>query len=517
MTATAFAPSPQGNLRHALGTPGQLAKIAPASPRPVELLGSLTVNGGTSMTADDAALHELLVSSAYESDRGMNRETATIPMSYVLRYLGTDARREHVKASLGRLRQTTVSFRHDGIGYEDVPLLVHWMRTTETTDDIVYQLPEPLRMVMSDRARYAYIELAALPAMSSTYSSRLYRRLVAAIAESGKTWQAGEDNAVVVEATPEDVATWVSFPRGRDGSLHVGKLRERVLAGLQKDFAAVTAFGFSMTTHAGAGRGRPLKRIAFRLELAAPSRFKTRITYTPEDMRFVGGGDRKDLRVKSGIWTSAQQMFPFAGRKPMNHKDWYELWLAAVEEMESGVPLTRDSEIRVFRGEGLRTKIDLLGADQAAWGFCAEESDSPDIALRTDLRELGAAGRVARKVRTGGLEGSEKAAPVEHADQTADLVEAASEELTAVGFDEASQIHLTIDPALTPQEQDDMVFGPLAEFEFLGRDPKKIVLHFRRKGIWDSYVREDRPTEDCIVALLKLLGRHIEGVQEYRK
>jgi hypothetical protein len=471
------------------------------------------------MTADDAALHELLVSSAYESDRGMNRETASIPMSYVLRYLGADTRREHVKASLGRLRQTTVSFRHDGVGYEDVPLLVHWMRTTETTDEIVYQLPEPLRMVMSDRARYAYIELAALPAMSSTYSSRLYRRLVAAIAASGKTWQAGEDNAVVVEATPEDVATWVSFPRGRDGSLHVGKLRERVLAGLQKDFAAVTAFGFSMTTVAGAGRGRPLERIAFRLELAAPSQFKTRITYTPEDMRFVGGGDRKDLRVNSGVWTRAQQEFPFAGRKPMYHRDWYELWLAAIEEMESGIPLTRESEMRVFRGDGLRTKIDLLGADQAAWGFCAEETDSPDIALRNDLRELGAAGRVARKIRTGEVvsESTETVAAVERANQIAAVAEAASEEPTVVSFAEASEIHLTIDPALTAQEQDDMVFEPLAGFEFLGRDPKKIIVHFQRKGVWDSYVRDDRPTEDCIIALLKLLGRHIEGVQEYRK
>lgn len=519
MTATAFAPSPQGSLEKALGKHGQLNKVAPASPRPVDLLGSLIVNGGTNMTADDAALHELLISSAYESDRDMNRETATIPMSYALRYLGADARREHIKASLSRLRQTTISFRHDGVGYEDVPLLVHWMRTTDTTDDIVYQLPEPLRVVMSDRARYAYIELAALPAMSSTYSSRLYRRLVAAVAESGKRWQAGEDNAVVVEATPDDLASWVSFPRDRDGRVHVGKLRERVLAGLQKDFASVTAFGFSMTTHVGSGRGRPLERIAFRLELAAPSRFKTRITYTPEDMRFVGGGDRKDLRVKSSVWTIAQQKFPFAGRKSMNHKDWYEMWLAAIEEMESGVPLTRESEMRVFRGEGLRTKIDLLGADEAAWGFCAEETDSPDISLRDDLRELGTAGRIARKIRTGepGSDGAEKTARVEHVDRSVDVVEAASEEQTCISFNEASEIHLTVDPALTAQEQDDMVFGPLSEFEFFGRDRKKIVVHFRRRGIWDSYVRDDRPTEDCLVALLKVLGSHIEGVQEYKK
>lgn len=471
------------------------------------------------MTADDAALHELLVSSAYEGDRGMNLETATIPMSYVLRYLGVDARREHVKASLGRLRETTVSFRHDGFRYEDVPLIVHWMRTTDTTDDIVYQLPEPLRMVMSDRARYAYIELAALPAMSSTYSSRLYRRLVAAIAASGKTWRAGEDNAVVVEATPDDVATWVSFPRGGDGGLHVGKLRERVLAGLHKDFAAITAFGFSMTTHAGAGRGRPLERIVFRLELVAPSRFKTRMTYTPEDMRFVGGGDRKDLRVNSSIWTAAQQKFPFAGRKPMKHKDWFELWLAAITEMESGVPLTRESEMRVFRGEGLKMKIDLLGADEAAWGFCAEETDSPDISRRDDLRELGSAGRIARKVRASesSSDGAEKTATVEHVDRSVDVVKAASEEQTCISFDEASEIHLTVDPALTAQEQDDMIFGPLSEFEFFGRDRKKIVVHFRRRGIWDCYVRDDRPTEDCLVALLKVLGSHMEGVQEYKK
>lgn len=367
MTRTAFAPNPQGSLAKALGAPGQLAKIAPQSPRPVELLGSLKVNGGTTMTADDAALHELLISSAYENDRGMNGETSTIPMQYVLRYLGTEVRREHVKASLNRLRQTTVSFRYDDVMYEDVPLLVSWLRTTDRSDEIVFQLPEPLRIVMSDRARYAYVELAALPAMSSTYSSRVYRRLVAAIAESGKRWEAGGDNVIEISVTPAEVADWVSFPRSRDGSLHVGKLRERVLSVLPKDFAAVTAFSFSILTHAGKGRGSPLERIVFRLELSAPSRFKTRLAFEKGDLRYVGGKDMEELHVESLLWVKASKEFYVPGCKPLAYRDWWELWLAVLHEMKSGIPLSRGRDERVYRGESLRQKIAEVGADQAAW------------------------------------------------------------------------------------------------------------------------------------------------------
>lgn len=516
MTASAFFPNPQGSLSKALSRPGQLPKVGPKSPRPVELLGSLTVTGGSDLTAKDAALSELLISSAYEGERSMNSETMSIPMAFILRYLGEETRRDHVRSSLNRLKSTLVSFRVGDEEYQDVALLNGWVRKTQSEDSVFFSLPEPIRAVMSDRAHYAYVELAALPTMSSTYSSRIYRRLVAAVSESGKRWEPGSDNALTIETTPEEVASWASFPRLRDGRLHVGKLRERVLAGLAADFAAVQAFSFSMSTFVGSGRGRPLERIVFRLELSAPSQYKTRLVYSADHMRFVGGGDRKDLRVNSSVWMRAQQQFRISGRRLMSHRDWFELWLAAVEEMETGIPLTRESEMRVFRGEGLRTKIDLLGADQAAWGFCAEEADVPDIALRKDLTKLGAEAREARKSRIGakGLPAAEAVVD--------DAPELPSKDDNSSGahdtdFDEASEVHLTVDAALTPQEQDDMVFSPLAGFEFLGNDPKKIIVHFRRKGISDTYVREAHPTEDCIVALHKLLGGHIEGVQEYRK
>jgi len=515
MTATAFYPNPMGTISKALGSPKQLTKVGPQSPRPVELLGSLTVTGGADLTAKDAALSELLISAAYEGDRSMNSETMSIPMSFVLRYLGEDTRRDHVRSSLNRLKSTFVSFKVGDEEYQDVALLNSWIRKTDAEDAVLYSLPDPIRAVMSDRARYAYVELAALPTMSSTYSSRIYRRFVAAISESGKRWEPGGDNAVTIEATPEEVASWASFPRLRDGSLHVGKLRERVLNGLAEDFVAVRAFYFSMTTFVGSGRGRPLERIVFRLELAPPSRYKSRLVYSAEDMRFVGGNDREDLRVSSSLWMQAAREFPSAGLRPMRHREWYELWLAAVDEMETGIPLSREWEMRVFRGEGLRTKIDLIGADQAAWGFCAEEADAPDISLRNDIRELGIAGRAARKVRLGidpeQLDTSHTQMAVSAGQSTG---ETSSD---GMSFDEAKEIHLTVDPALSPQEQDDMVFSPFAEFEFLGREPKKIVIHFQRKGTWDSYVREDRPTEDCLLALMQKIGRHIDGVQEYRK
>ncbi|WSH00280.1 RepB family plasmid replication initiator protein [Rhizobium ruizarguesonis] len=494
MTITAFAPAPQGSLEKALGKPGQLGKIAPASPRPVEMLGSLTVDGGAHMTADDAALHELLVAAAYESNRGMNGETAVIPMSYVLRYLGADTRREHVRASLNRLRQTTVSFRHDGVGYEDVPLVVTWMRTTDTSDEIVYQLPEPLRIAMSDRARYAYVELAALPAMSSTYSSRLYRRLVAAIAESGKRWVVDGDNVVMVEATPRELADWVSFPRSRDGSLHVGKLRERVLSGLAADFAAVSAFNFSMLTHAGAGRGRPLERITFRLELAAPSRFMTRRPFDAGALQYVGGTDVAGLAVESLVWAKASKQFYHPDREPLTYKDWWELWLAAISEMETGVPLSRGIDERVYRGESLREKIASIGPEEAAWRFCEEEAAEPDLSLH-NIRGLGEVGRAAREVRLNPV--SEK----------------------SVTFEAAREVVLTVSPDLDATSQMQFVFKPITDHDWSRRDSSALTKTLRVRFLDDGQADEwDQPwlmTEDDLVSLMSKIGPHLVGTQEY--
>ncbi|OLP53316.1 hypothetical protein BJF92_00680 [Rhizobium rhizosphaerae] len=506
MTKTAFAPGPVGSLLKALGMPGQIMRVAPESPRPVELLSSLTVTGGTTMTADDAALHELLISFAYEIDRGMNGETSAIPMSHVLRYLGQDARRDHVKASLNRLKMTTVTFRHDGAVFEDVPLLVSWLRTTDTADDIVFQLPEPLRIVMSDRARYAYVELAALPAMSSTYSSRVYRRLVAAIAESGKRWEAGGDNVFQVTVTPAELAEWVSFPRSRDGSLHVGKLRERVLSVLPRDFAAVNAFKLSLLTHAGKGRGNPLERIEFRLELAAPSRFKTRLTVEKEDLRYVGGRDVEDLHVESLLWIKAAAQFDVPGRKLLTPRDWWELWLAALNEMNSGVPLSRQCDQRVYRGESLRERIAAVGADTAAWGFVAEEAAEPDLSLRSrdQIRDLGAVGREARASRLTAT----TTAPEESVTSP-----------VAVGFDEAREIIINVDPRLDAASQTALVFKPITDHVWLGRsagaDKKTLRVRFLDAGQQDEWEVEQPMIEDDVTAILGKIGPYLVGQQEY--
>ncbi|MGN8152502.1 RepB family plasmid replication initiator protein [Agrobacterium sp. 22094] len=504
MTAAVFSPAPQGSIQTALAAPGQLRKIAPASPRPVELLGSLTVVGGSDLTAKDAALSELLIAMAYESDRGMNTETMSIPMKSVIRYLGADTRREHVKASLNRLKSTFVSFTVGGTSYEDVALLQSWIRRSDTEDAVFYSLPEPIRAVMSDRARYAYVELAALPMMSSTYSSRVYRRLVAAIAESGRKWTADGDNVLTIDVTPQQVADWVGYPRSRDGGLHVGKLRERVLAGLQKDFAAVTAFGFSMTTHAGSGRGRPLERVSFRLELAAPSRFRTRITYTPEDMRYIGGQDVADLSVESSLWIKAARQFQSA-ETSLSHRAWYDLWLAAVQEMQTGVPLSRECDERVFRGEGLRSKIDSIGANEAAWGFVAEEFAEPDLSLRSDIRELGAAGRAARH------------------DRIAPVAEPDTEKSVAmdgrISFDAASEIIVDVDPSLTIREQTELVFRPIKNHEWSGVGnggaSKILRVRYLDDGQLEEWELTKTMSEDDVVSLMSSIGPHLVGNLEY--
>lgn len=465
--------------------------VAPESPRPREMMEGFTVIGADKLTADDAALHELLVSRAYEADRAMLNTLHSFPMAEARRFLGNRVERNDVRASLRRLKATTVSYgRTGGRRFEDVSLLESFISVDDQSDVIKYRLPEPLRELMASQESYAYVELAALPQMDSKFSSRLYRRL--AYAASKTRWKPGADNTVVVSATVDELADWVGFPRLADGKVHGGKLKERFLSKIDGDFAAVRAFALEVWEVRGEGRGSPLNGLVFTLRLRAPALHTVHAIFKPsKDTARVGAADFIKYRVESRTFRRAAKKF----FKPtgLHAFQWRDLWLLALQEAVSDTPLTEEFQGRAYRGARLLHVIDSRGPDQAAWGLFCEEADAADLLSLPNLSRLQNEADIARKRRIGW--GPKPQAP-----------EAAPELLTLENCG-AVVIPLTCDST-----------GAEALADGLGGHPSSaarihdVVLRYEG-GEWR--IGAAAWTEEELDAALALAGNDLDGVEEY--
>lgn len=213
-----FVPQPRGDLSTSLDEKTQ-TKVLPESPRPAPLLDSVKITGEDKLTANDVALHELLLSRAYEVETELRKagkplpEMHTNPVSLALRYLGPTARRDALNASLKRLAETVITFGSKSNLYEDVPLLVSWCQTDTEKTILAFSFPPPIRDVMRTKQRYAYLELVPLALMKSRYSIRLYKRL--ALEASRHKWSPSADNLVTLSGTPAEVAEWGRIPAGK--------------------------------------------------------------------------------------------------------------------------------------------------------------------------------------------------------------------------------------------------------------------------------------------------------------
>lgn len=370
-------PATRGSITKAIST-SSLSKIAPESPRPLEMLDAVEITSADILTADDAALHELLISAAYEADKGMTNDLTSLPVSTALKFLGQHARRDALKVSMRRLMSTTVSYGNaKSRRFEDVPLVFSYLETTEEADIIRYSLPEPIRILMREMPAYAYLELAPLSQMKSKYSVRLYRVFAAAAAR--EKWVPGGQNKVVVSGTLEDLYQWTGFALDKDGTMNFGKFRQRVLNDLASELSTVRRFGLRIEEIRKEGRGRPLERVDFHLNLRAPSHHMTRATFEPgeHNERGVGGVDQPAYRVNSMIWMKAKKEFWSVQKRA--HKLYFDAWLVALQEALDEAPVSPGYTQRLYRGHRLLAAIANLGADEAAFKFCAEEVANPDI------------------------------------------------------------------------------------------------------------------------------------------
>ena len=434
MTTKSIQPATRGNILEAVST-RSLTKIAPESPRPLEMLDAVEITSADILTADDAALHELLISAAYEADKGMSSDFTSIPVTTALKFLGDHARRDALKISMRRLMSTTVSYGTKKTRrFENVPLLFSWLESTEKEDVIRYSLPEPIRILMREMPAYAYLELAPISQMKSKYSVRLYRVLAAAAAR--EKWVPGGENKVIVSATLEDLFSWTGFALDKDGAMSFGKFRQRVLADLDKELSTVRRFGLRVEEIRKEGRGRPLERVDFHLNLRAPSHHLTRATFEPgeHNERGVGGVDTPEYRVNSHIWIKAQNSFWNVQKR--QHDVYFKAWQVAIQEAIDEAPVSPGYTQRQYRGHRLLKAIADLGTDEAAFKFCAEEVANPDI-LEADAPALTLDETEAIEARKSRIEASKHAQTSVHTSKEPAADESESErnaQKTAVSF-----------------------------------------------------------------------------------
>ena len=313
-----FRPHPRGKLVRAFANDKSLERIAPETPRPAEMLEHVQVVGDDNLTADDEALHELLVAHAYEqTDRLMDRAKYSIPTAYALSLLGENARRRGLKASLERLRSTTVSFGvAGGRRYEGVQLLVPWAeRDGSIGEEIHYIIPPPIQILMTSQDRYAHLELAPLGKMRSRYGIRLYRHLALAMSSKDRKWLKDGDNLHTIRVRSTAMRAWLGI---KDG--HVGQFRLRAVDPAIRDLVHVQRFSLVpadetlrekdvtewVQVEREQKRGAPVAAWVFTLRLNPPRRFHVRQAGIAEEIMWsVGAPDEPRFRTPQSLWLRA--------------------------------------------------------------------------------------------------------------------------------------------------------------------------------------------------------------------
>jgi hypothetical protein len=349
----------------------------------------------TALSAADISIYEFLLSAAYEADQQLSTPTVAVSVANILKFLGTSARRPALKAALKRLNATTMDFGN----YEQLPLIISWLECTDKNDVVSFGFPPPVRELMRRMPSYAYIELAALSSMKSAYSSRLYKKL--ALEASKVKWTAGGKNEVLLSGTPEDVAAWSGF-EPENGKISMSRLRDRVLKYVDIDMKNLRAFTVSFREHYGTGRGRPVEKIEFRLGILPPSHHLVKTPAFKKDehnKRGIGGVDADQYRVNSHIWVKAQNEFWTIQKR--QHDVYFKAWQVALQEAIAEDAVSPGYTQRQYRGQRLLNAISDLGTDEAAFKFCAEEVDNPDLleAASPDLTVDATEAENARKSR----------------------------------------------------------------------------------------------------------------------
>lgn len=481
-----FQPSSRGDLSMALKNRKSLAIVAPQSPRPPEMLAGISVvKGAEQLTSSDLALHELLISKAYETDISMSRSSYEIPLAECLRFLWSDAREADVRASLTRMERVRLSFAgEEGRSFRNVQMLTAWSAEKGAKIDIGYQFPDPIKWLMRTMPSYGYVELAAIGhgAMRSRYSALLYKRLVHEV--SLRRWREGSDNCFVLEFTPAELAALVGYiaPAGSFFS----KLQERVISKFERDFLGVRKFDLRITYDGlpspARGQGRKTSLIQLHVKIHPDTHHMVRAD--DRTLRVwgdqAGKADIPRYRINSVFWLQVAQKFRSLS---LTHHSAYWAWSVALDEALEGVPLTAGHGQRRYRGKNLLAAIDANGVEAAAWCFFAEEVEigadlcnSPHV-----IQKLGQADK-SRLERIAGKKRKPKSRPAVEGKGAAAAAPRVVERPVEPSFETCTHIDLEIDHAASAADLDGFVYEPLSQLVWNGDHERRLRVYFRAPG-----------------------------------
>ncbi|MBP2235235.1 hypothetical protein J2Z31_001727 [Sinorhizobium kostiense] len=445
-----------------------MAVIAPQSPRPAEMLAGVVIdNGAVDLTGFDLALHELLISRAYENDRSMTATSYEIPLVECLRFLGSDARRDAVERSLGKMEQIKLSFAgEDGRSFRGVKMLTFWEATKGTETSLGYQFPDPIRWLMRSMPAYGYIELNALGrgSMRSKYSHMLYKRIALDVAKH--PWRAGEDNRFELTFTPEQLAEVVGFPPVK-GVIPFGKLQERVISKVIDDFAGVRKFDVRISYDGmpAPKKGTSVGKIELHVRVNPDSHHTVFANTAPFEKAGyrIGAPDEPRYRINSVFWLRVPRTFKTLGIDQSLAKD---TWLVALKEALDNDPLTPAYATRRYRGANLLSAIDADGVEAAAWNFFAEETElGRDLVGFQHVIKNRVPADTARKERVERVKKPKASAP--------SPAPVAQEELYPT-FENCTHIDLEIDTAASKTDLDDIIYEHINSIVWNGT--RRIVL-----------------------------------------
>ncbi|BCM81605.1 hypothetical protein mvi_00660 [Methylobacterium indicum] len=388
----------RGDLPLALKGAEAFIMVAPAVPRPASyLLSPELLAWAPEATARDLALWETLLTLAQAPDGSV--QDLQLP-----RIAGVRQALAALSAS-GRQAQPRelVDSLHRLFGRERAPL--------KLKGEFGYRLPSFLGDVLVP-GRYGHLDLVTLARFRHRASALLYRRLVGELAAAKARYVAG-GAPHLIELTPTQLATTMGLP----AEIRVGQLKAAYLTPTLAEIAAhVRAFRVvAEEVHGEKRPGQlhaPLERVVLAIELLPPERLDAvPVRRLPrEDFAFLlQQGDAARYRVSGK--TLARVSALFAGRSLPGAKAGpgpavasdvqtrLDLWLAALNEALTGVPVTPEAETRAYRGARLLAAIETEGVDLSFIGFHREEADAPDLQPALDC-DAGVRVRVdARKAR----------------------------------------------------------------------------------------------------------------------
>ncbi|ANL28607.1 hypothetical protein AMC90_CH02806 [Rhizobium phaseoli] len=472
------------------------------------LAGVVIDNGAVDLTGFDLALHELLISRAYEGDRSMRASSYEIPLAECLRFLGSDARRDAVERSMRKMEQIKLSFAgEDGRSFRGVKMLTFWEATKDSETSLGYQFPDPIRWLMRTMPAYGYIELNALGrgSMRSKYSHLLYKRIALDVAKH--PWKAGEDNRFELTFTPEQLAEVVGFPRVK-GVIPFGKLQERVISKVIDDFAGVRKFDVRISYDGmpAPKKGTTVGKIEFHVRVNPDSHHTVFANTAPFEKAGyrIGAPDEPRYRINSVFWLRVPRTFKTLG---IDHAFAKDTWLVALKEALDNDPLTPACTTRRYRGANLLSAIDADGVEAAAWNFFAEETELG--------RDLVGSQHVFKNRVPANTDRKERADRVKKLKVAAPLPKSVAHEELHPTFETCTHIDLEIDPAATKSDLDDVIFQHLDSIKWNGTKRVEMRAYFNVPGERDvrqHYLFAVSPEdEDELILELKRIDKWIES------